>query len=67
MVPENRKIRSARRRARLTQRQLAAASGVASGTISRLESKGDRPNIHTLSKLSEALQVPPSVLLPDEE
>ena len=68
MAPRENKIRAARRRARLTRLQLAEASGLAYGTVCRLEASNDsRPNIHTLSKLAEALGVPPCVLLPDPE
>ncbi len=68
MAPRENKIRAARRRARLTRLQLAEASGLAYGTICRLEaSNNSRPNLETLSKLADALQVPPCVLLPDPE
>jgi len=68
VAPRENKIRAARRRARLTRRQLAEASGLAYGTICRLEASDDsRPNIHTLLKLAEALGAPPCVLLPDPE
>ena len=64
---ENR-IRAARKRAGLTRLQLAEASGLAYGTVCRLEAGNDsRPNIHTLTKLAEALGVPPCVLLSDPE
>jgi len=68
VAPRENKIRAARRRARLTKPQLAEASGLAYGTICRLEAGNDsRPNIETLSKLADALGVPPCVLLPDPE
>ena len=64
---ENR-IRAARKRAGLTRLQLAEASGLAYGTVCRLEAGNDsRPNTDSLSKLAEALGVPPRVLLPDPE
>lgn len=68
MAPRENKIRAARRRAGLTKLQLAEASGLAYGTVCRLEASNDsRPSIETLSKLAEALGVPPCVLLPDPE
>ena len=64
---ENR-IRAARKRAGLTRLQLAEASGLAYGTVCRLEaSNASRPNMDSLSKLAKALGVPPCVLLPDPE
>ena len=64
---ENR-IRAARKRAGLTRLQLAEASGLAYGTVCRLEAGNDsRPNMDSLWKLAEALGVPPCVLLPDPE
>lgn len=64
---ENR-IRAARKRAGLTRLQLAEASGLAYGTVCRLEAGNDsRPNMDSLSKLAEALGVPPRALLPDPE
>ena len=64
---ENR-IMAARKRAGLTRLQLAEASGLAYGTVCRLEAGNDsRPNMGSLSKLAEALGVPPRVLLPDPE
>jgi transcriptional regulator with XRE-family HTH domain len=68
VAPRENKIRAARRQARLTRLQLAEASGLAYGTICRLEASNDsRPNIESLWKLAEALQVPPCVLFPDPE
>ena len=68
MAQRENKIGAARRRARLTRLQLAEASGLAYGTVCRLEASNDsRPNMDTLSKLAEALGVPPCVLLPEPE
>ncbi len=68
MAPRENKIRAARKRAGLTRLQLAEASGLAYGTVCRLEASNDsRPNIHTLSRIAEALGVPSCVLLPDPE
>jgi transcriptional regulator with XRE-family HTH domain len=68
VAPRETKIRAARKRAGLTRLQLAEASGLAYGTVCRLEAGNDsRPNIHTLSKLAEALGVAPCLLLPDPE
>jgi transcriptional regulator with XRE-family HTH domain len=53
-VDEIRRIRKDRG---LTQRGLAAASGVDQATISQIESGKHRPNLETLDRLAEALSV----------
>jgi transcriptional regulator with XRE-family HTH domain len=50
-------IRRIRKERGLTQRGLAAASGVDQATISQVESGKHRPNLETLDKLAEALSV----------
>jgi transcriptional regulator with XRE-family HTH domain len=68
VAPRENKIRAARKRVGLTRLQLAEASGLAYGTVCRLEASNDsRPNIHTLTRLAEALGLPPCMLLPDSE
>jgi transcriptional regulator with XRE-family HTH domain len=53
-VDAGRSLRSARRRAGLTQRALAARSGVAQPTIARIESGDENPRILTLERLLQA-------------
>ena len=55
-------LREARRRALLTQDQLAAKSGIDQTTISRLESGTGSPSLKTLAKLARALKMEPSSL-----
>jgi transcriptional regulator with XRE-family HTH domain len=58
------RLREARRRKVWRQEDLAAASGVAVVTISRLESgHGDAPRQSTVRKLAEALDVEPAWLV----
>jgi transcriptional regulator with XRE-family HTH domain len=47
-------LRHARRRARLTQRSLSAASGVPQETIARIESGASMPRFDTLDRLLAA-------------
>ena len=47
-------LRYARRRARLTQRVLASASGIPQETIARIESGTTQPRFDTLDRLLEA-------------
>lgn len=49
-----RNIRLARRRAGLTQRQLAAATGISQPTIAKLERGVDDPRLSTVQRLLEA-------------
>lgn len=62
------RLKDARRRAMLTQAQLAEDSGVGVATIRRIEG-GDitEPRFSTLRKLARALDVPPLELHPDED
>lgn len=58
-----RSLLQARRRARLTQRQLAADTGVAQPTIARIERGLETPRVDTLDRLlracGDALEVVP--------
>jgi transcriptional regulator with XRE-family HTH domain len=54
VVDAARVLRYARRRAALTQRQLAARAGVAQPTIARIESGVMVPRVDTLDRLLEA-------------
>jgi len=47
-------LRNARRRARLTQRALASASGMPQETIARIESGTTQPRFDTLARLLDA-------------
>lgn len=56
-------LRTARKRAHLTQQGLAAKSKVTQGTISKLERKGGRPAFDTVTKLADALNLDPHRLV----
>ena len=47
-------LRQARRRAGLTQRELAARAGVAQSVVGRIESRGVIPRVDTLDRLLAA-------------
>jgi predicted transcriptional regulator len=58
------KIKYHRRRAMLTQRELAAAAGVGTGTIARLEAGMVKdPHFSTIRKLALVLEVNPRDLV----
>ena len=61
------RLKKVRRRAMLTQEQLAEKSGVGITTINRIE-KGrvEDPHFSTLRKLAEALEVDPAELVREE-
>lgn len=61
MEPGN--LREIRRRAILSQEELAARSGVARDTISKLETGKRRAHPSTLRKLADVLEVRPQMLL----
>ncbi len=66
MAPLREKLRAERRRAALTQEELAKRAGVGVATIARIEG-GDieEPRVSTLRKLAEALGMEPRNLLED--
>src|SRR5438309_74229 len=49
-----------------SQTELAATVGVARGTVANIESGRQRPPIHTLWRIANALQIEPRLLLPVE-
>lgn len=55
-------LRQARQRAKLTQVQLAAMSGVDQRVISKLETSISNPNLDTALKLAKALRLDPRAL-----
>ncbi len=61
------KLREIRKRALLTQQQLADKSGVGVTTIIRIERNQVEPQARTIRKLAEALNVEPYELLKGEE
>lgn len=56
MSMAGRMVREARARARLTQRQLAAKSGIPQETIARIERGRADPRVKTLDRLLEACE-----------
>lgn len=58
------KLRDFRKRALLTQEQLAERSGVGITTIVRIERNQVEPHARTIRKLAEALDLEPKDLLP---
>lgn len=56
-------LRAARTRLGLTQEEVAERSGVQAGEVSRIERGKRDPQVSTLEKLAEALEVPPGQLL----
>jgi transcriptional regulator with XRE-family HTH domain len=56
-------LRAAREKLRLTQEELGARSGVHPTEISRMEAGKRDPQVSTLLKLAEALEIPPGQLL----
>jgi DNA-binding XRE family transcriptional regulator len=58
------KLRDLRKRALLTQEQLAETSGVGVTTIVRIERNQVEPHARTIRKLADALDVDPKDLLP---
>ena len=66
VAPLKEKLREERRRAALTQGELAQKSGVGITTIVRIE-RGDitEPRVSTLRKLAHALDLEPRNLLDD--
>ena len=58
------KLRERRKRALLTQQELAERSGVAITTIIRVERNQVEPHARTIRKLADALSIDPKELLP---
>ena len=56
MSMAGRMVREARQRAKLTQRQLAAKSGIPQETIARIERGRSDPRVTTLDRLLEACE-----------
>lgn len=56
-------LRALREQQALSLSEVARRSGIAKGTLSQLESGGGNPTIETVFSLSNALQVPVSILL----
>ena len=57
------KLKEARTRELLTQRELAEKSGIGVNTIIRIERNQVEPHFRTIRKLAEALGIDPKVLL----
>ncbi len=64
MAPLKEKLRTERRRAALTQEELAEKAGVGIATIARIEGgRMEEPRVSTLRKLAKALGIEPRDLL----
>ena len=61
------KVERQRREARLSQTQLAERCGLARGSIANIESGNQRPTLHTLWSLADALQVDMRSFLPSPD
>ncbi len=61
------RLRDLRKRALMTQEQLAERSGIAVSTVIRIERNQVEPRGGTIRKLAEALGVPPYELVKTEE
>lgn len=61
------KVERERRKAKLTQTQLAQCCGLARGSIANIESGNQRPTLHTLWSLADALGVDMRSLLPSRD
>ncbi len=62
IVADDRPLRALRKRAGLTQQELAAAAGVSQGFIADIEAGAKKPGGDTLERLSKALKIEPSWL-----
>jgi transcriptional regulator with XRE-family HTH domain len=60
---KNGHVRQLRRRALMTQAELAEAAGIAAGTLSRIETNHRAPRLSSIRKLAEALGVTPTELI----
>ena len=61
------KVERQRRKAKLSQTQLAQSCGLARGSIANIESGNQRPTLHTLWSLADALGVDMRLLLPSRD
>ena len=61
------KVERQRREARLSQTQLAQRCGLARGSVANIESGNQRPTLHTLWSLADALGVDMRSFLPSPE
>ena len=61
------KVERRRRELKLTQAQLARLCGLARGSIANIERGNQRPTIHTLWDLADALEVDMRSLLPSPD
>ena len=61
------KVERQRREAKLSQTQLAQRCGLARGSIANIESGNQRPTLHTLWSLADALGVDMRLLLPSRD
>ena len=62
-----RKVEQRRSEANLSQTQLAQRCGLARGSIANIESGNQRPTLHTLWSLADALSVDMRSLLPSRD
>ncbi|ADG67968.1 helix-turn-helix domain protein [Planctopirus limnophila DSM 3776] len=64
-LPEvfSRNLKAARQRAGMSQRKLAEITGCSFASVCRWETGRESPNLTTIVKLAEGLQVPPEALL----
>ncbi len=58
MVTMGERLKQARKRSRLTQRDLSAKSGVGIATVRRIEQEAIEPRMATTRRLAHTLQVP---------
>lgn len=56
-------IKSLREEKRLSQRKLAALADVSNTTVSRIESDATTPDLETLEKIANVLDINPSILM----
>ena len=61
------KIERQRREVRLSQTKLAERCGLARGSIANIEGGNQRPTLHTLWSIAEALNMEVHALLPSRE
>ena len=62
-----RKVERQRREAGLTQTQLAQRCGLARGSIANIESGNQRPTLHTLWSIADALNIDLHALVPSRK